>query len=772
MTKKSFSSPPIPPDPVPDSEVNSETGSQGIDIKRSPRGFLSSLKRSLTTGERNWSSRLARLTLLLALLAIPAIALLAVGWGYLGWQAHGYDLADIASMNERTWLLDRHGERIGHVSGHGENRETVTLDEVSPHFVDALLAREDSRFREHGGVDWIGVARAAVRNAREGEIVQGASTLTMQLARNTWGMREKTFRRKMIEAALAQRLERELSKDEILVAYLNRIYFGSGLYGVERAAQGFFMKPAAELGVGEAAMLAGIIRAPSAMSPFRDLAGAYRQRDQVLERMVELGYIDRATAGAEMKTRTFLRPGAERGAELSYLEQMAHEQLNRFLPQHLIDRGGLRIHTTIDPALQTEAERALDESLTAVESSDGFPHPPRAADDSEERLSVTDYVQGAVVVLENSSGDILALVGGRDFGDSPFNRATDARRQLGSTFKPFVYAAAFDAGIKPGVMVSDGAISLPGADGKVWRPQNSDGKFGGFHPAANGLIRSRNTMTIRLGNSVGVQPVLDLAARANLIDADNSPPPSPVALLGTFEATPLQVAAAYSAFPNGGVFRSPQLIRKIETGDGTVLYHDTPQDDATPRVMSEAAAWTSSEILREVVRSGTAAGAKELGLEDIPAHGKTGTTNDYKDAWFAGYTDKITCTVWIGMDRPQTIMPRGYGGTLALPVWVDVVKATQGTALAAAEPSTPPGYLPCDLCRDCGLLAGNATSSSWHFNLPPELAPAGQCVGRHPNTYGPATTSTEPSSTRQRVRDGAKKLTNPIRRLGARLFGR
>ena len=739
--------------------------------------FFSSLKRTFKAGDRSGASRLVRVTLLLALIAIPVIAVLGAGWGWFLWKAERYDLNDVTAMNERTWLIDRHGERIGHVSGHGENREMVSLEEVSPHFIAALLAREDSRFHSHGGVDWFGVLRAAVRNAREGEIVQGASTITMQLARNTWGMREKTLQRKLLEAALAHRLERELSKDEILEAYVNRIYFGSGLYGVERAAQGFFMKPAAELSLGESAMLAGIIRAPSAMSPFRDVASAYRQRDQVLERFVELGYIDRVTAGAEMKSRTFLRPGDERSAELSYVEQMAHEELSRFLSQDLIDQGGLRIHTTIDPDLQKEAERTLDEKLTAIELHDGFPHPPRADDDTEERLSQTDYVQGAVVVLENSSGDILAMVGGRDFGDSPFNRATSARRQLGSTFKPFVYAAAFDAGIKPGVMVSDAAISLPGGNGKTWRPQNSDGKFGGYSPAANGLIRSRNTMTIRLGNSVGVQSVLDLAARAHLIDTDNPPSPSPVTLLGTFEATPLQVAAAYTVFPNRGVYRRPQLIRRIEAADGTVLYHDSSGDDATPRVMSEAAAWTGSEVLAEIVRSGTAASAKKLGLDEIPGHGKTGTTNDYKDAWFAGYTDKITCTVWVGMDRPQPIMSRGYGSTLALPVWVDVIKAAENTALAATDPPPPPpaGYLPCDVCRDCGLMASAATRSSWHFTLPPHLAPANACVGRHidqttPMTSTPATP--DPGSVRKKIHESADRLTSPIRRLGRRLFGR
>ncbi len=733
--------------------------------------LLTSLRQALTQGQPTWSSRFARLALLLLLLTIPAIAALTAIWGYYTWQAQGYDLDEIKVMNERSWLLDRHGDRLGHVSGHGENREMITLDEVSPHFVNALLAREDSRFRKHGGVDWFGVARAMVRNLKEAEIVQGASTLTMQLARNTYGMREKTLRRKLLETAIAKRLESHLSKDEILESYLNRVYFGSGLYGIERASQGFFMKPSAELSLGEAAMLAGIIRAPSAMSPFRDTAAAYAQRDQVLMRMVELGFADRAEANAEMKTRIFLRPTGERMAELDYVEQMAHQQLSRFLSQHLIDRGGLRIYTTIDSKLQAEAIRALDEKLTAVETSDNFPHPARDQDKNTERLSSTDYLQGAVVAIENSSGDILAMVGGRDFGDSPFNRASEGYRQLGSTFKPFVYAAAFDAGIKPGVLVSDGAIALPGGNGQTWRPQNSDGKFGGYLPVASGLIRSRNTMTIRLGSSVGVENVLDLAERADLTHTEVSP--SPVALLGTFDATPMQVTAAYSSLANGGVYRNPQLIRKIESADGSVLYNDVADDDATPRIMSEAAAWTTAEVLREVVRSGTAASAKELGLNDLPVYGKTGTTNDYKDAWFAGFSDKISCAVWVGMDRPQTIMSRGYGGTLALPVWVEIMKTAEQSGFAAAERTAPEGYLPSAICRDCGLLASAATSSSWQFTLPPQLAPTQACVGRHLNS--PASTTDQNTGTtqrRERVREGVDRFTDPIKRLGRRIFGR
>ncbi|MDF1815312.1 MAG: PBP1A family penicillin-binding protein [Verrucomicrobiales bacterium] len=725
----------------------------------------------IRTGDGTWKARVLRIGLVLLIALIPLVLAVSITWGVFQWRAAKFDLAEIAAMNERTWVLDRDGNRLGHVSGHGENRQKVPLTHVSPFFIKALLAREDNRFYKHHGVDWIGVARAAVRNINEGEIVQGASTLTMQLVRNTYGGREQSYERKLLEAALAKRLERNFTKDEILEAYVNRIYFGSGLYGIERAAQGYFMKPASELTLGESALLAGIIRAPSAMNPFRESELAYDQQNQVLERMVSLGVLEKDLAEEAKKQRLFLRPGDKRMATLDYVLESVHEELNRFLPQEMIVRGGLKIYTTIDSKLQEQANRILDEKLTEVESRKGFPHPSRAQDTSNERTAWTDYVQGSLVVLENKTGDILAMVGGRDYGDSPFNRAIKGRRQLGSTFKPFIYAAAFARGAQPGMLISDGPIAMPGGNGKPWRPQNSDGKYGGYFPMATGLIRSRNTMTIRVGNSAGIENVIAVTEAVRL---PASPPPySPVAYLGTFDSSPLKAAGAYSTLANRGVYRSPRFIRKIETVDGTLLYQDRIRET---QAIPVAAAWTTSEVLREVMLSGTGASATRLGYQS-PAHGKTGTTNDYKDAWFCGYTDKITCAVWVGMDRPQTIMYKGYGSTLALPVWVEVMKAA-GENGYPAEPLRPPeGYRAIRICKDCGLIASGSTSRSYAFTLPPEMMPLNTCMGRHiysnpgfnPNYNTTSTIRRDPTES---VREAVRSVTRPLRRLGRKLFGR
>ncbi len=739
-----------------------------IDVfQRSKKASSSLLKSLWRRDDRSWKGHSSRVLLVLAALFAPVIFTLAIIWGNYVSRAKTYDLTEIHEMGERTWVLDRHGKRLGHVSGHGENRQTIELDEISPHFISALLAREDSRFYSHSGVDWFGVIRAAVRNMKEGEIVQGASTLTMQLVRNTFGSREETYRRKLLEAALAIRLESQYSKDEILQAYVNRIYFGSGLYGVERAAQGFFMKPASDLTLGESALLAGIIRAPSAMSPFSDRELAFEQRDQVLNRMVSLGVIEDQTSETEKTKPLFLRPENRRMAEEDYILQTVHGELNRFLPQSLIDRGGLMIYTTIDPTLQKSASLILDQKLTEIESKKGFPHPSRADDKSAERTAWTQYVQGAVVAVENETGDILAMVGGRDFGDSPFNRAMFGARQLGSTFKPFVYAAGFEKGAKPGLLMSDGPISMPGGNGKMWRPQNSDGRFGGYLPVAQGLIRSRNTLTIRVGNGAGVEQVLSLADELKL--PGKPPVQSPVSFLGTFEATPVNVAGAFSMFPNKGVYRSPRLIKRIESTDGELLYGEKIREK---RVISEEAAWTTSEVLREVIQSGTGASAGRLGYES-PAHGKTGTTNDYKDAWFSGYTDKVTCAVWVGMDRPETIMYKGYGSTLALPIWVGVMQEAEKLDWPA-EPLTPPaGFQKVSICKECGQKASRSTSTAYTFTLPESMLPANQCVGRHHYSNPSFIPGSNTTSTQKRpVRKAVRTVTKPIRNLGRRLFGR
>lgn len=649
--------------------------------RSSSKGPFSSLSggKSRSKGRRkSGGSRLRKFGRLIRTGAIIAGIVAVSGAIYYGKRAMEFDLALVKEIPERTLVYDRNGILMGHVAGHGENRVSVKASQVSEHFIKALLAREDNRFYDHHGVDPIGVLRALVTNVKSGGKAQGASTITMQLARNTYGMREMSLQRKIMEAALAFRLEREYSKEEILTYYMNRVYFGSGLYGIERAAQGYFMKPASDLTLAEGAMLAGVIRGPSLLNPFRSMENAKDIQAEVLDRLVASDLVTKADAEAAKGQSITLRPPAMRLATGSYPLQSVFDLLEDYLAPHLIENGGLRIHTTIDEQLQKVAQTELNRHLTTIEQRPGYAHAPRS---SHKDGTATKYLQGCVVSLDNQTGGIVALVGGRDFSESAFNRAFQARRQVGSTFKPFVYAVAFDrGGLQPNTPVSDDPVKIGN-----WSPQNSDGTYRGMQPAAVGLINSRNTMSVRVSQIAGIPYIRGLAYELKFGDI----PRSPVIALGAFESTPVTLTSAYSTFATGGVNLSPFLISKIELADGTVLYE---HENAGKRLFPAKVAWTVSDLLGDVLDKGTATEARKLGYA-APAYGKTGTTNDYLDAWFVGYTDKLTTGVWVGLDQPKKIMERGYGSTLALPVWTEVMKAaeTRPNFVAARLPGTRSG---------------------------------------------------------------------------------
>ncbi len=581
--------------------------------------------------------------------------------------AESFDLAELDRIPAISEVFDESGRSYGRLPG--EVRYVVPLEEISPNFVRAVLAREDSRFHEHPGVDFTGIARAAARNLRAGNVREGASTLTQQLARNTFDLGENRWRRKAVEALLALRIERNFTKDQIFEAYANRIYYGVGLYGVETAARACFGKSAKDLTLSEAAILAGLIRSPNRLSPLEDSRTALVQRDQVLARLEELKWITPAEARAALAEPM---PAGKRQPPRvveNYAMDAVVRDLGILLPRDVVDRGGLKIYTTIDRRLQLLAETAVKTRLADLESEKGWPHPVKgAASGAAGKPAESPYLQGALVAIDNATGGIRAVVGGRDFKDSPYNRATLSRRQIGSTFKPFVYAAAFGRGLAPGTPVDD----APLRDGEVagltgaWSPENSDGESLGLQPVEVGLVRSRNTMTIRVGEMATRGAVRALALNAGL----EKVPDMPAIYLGAFETTLKNLTAAYTMFPNGGVRRQPYVIDHIADRHGRTIYRATR---AALRCLTPEVDAVVSGLLGEVVAKGTAAGARELGLT-IPAAGKTGTTDDYKDAWFVGYTTRLTCGVWVGMDRPQRIADRGYGSKLALPVWVDFME--------------------------------------------------------------------------------------------------
>lgn len=667
---------------------------------------------------------------LLALLAgFPMVAglyLLLVLAVIYGWRSSHFDLGRIHAMPQRSIVRDRMGEEIGRI--HGEKRSIVPLHQVSEHFRKAILAREDERFYQHGAFDTIGIARAVLKNV-EGKR-EGASTITQQLVADVFQLKKGEKRgdtlrqidRKFLEIAIAIRLEWMLEKDDILQAYINQINWGRQIKGVGEASRIYFEKHPAELTLSQSALLAGIVRGPDSFNPFKSMEAATRERNTTLARMVDAGVITRAEADAAKNEPIEVRPLGRRRIRESYAMDAIRRDLEIILEKENIELGGLEIITTIDLRIQQKAEEALEKKLREVERLSGYPHPTR---DAWNRLPETGrgeptYLQGATVVVENRSGGVLAVVGGRDAGESPFNRAKEADRQLGSIFKPFVYLAAFDQGMTPDSSVSDGPIhSGEITGGRNWHPNNSDGTFGGMHPASYGLIRSRNTMSVRVGNFAGIDKVAHTALMAGF---DTPMPKNPTSFLGSWGASTWEVATGYTIFPNSGVRYRPFLISQIKDRDGNILHSTLP---LPYQAAGERSARAVSRILNEVTTRGTAASVRRLGF-DKPCGGKTGTTNDFKDAWFAGYTSSLTCAVWVGFDKPKTIIHRGFGSVLSLPVWVDIMKTADrlGYKAGALEPRA---LLTLDLCRLSGKRATagcHEAGTNVHDAIPADTAPA------------------------------------------------
>ncbi len=657
-------------------------------------------------------------------------------------RAREFDLAQIDAFPQRSVMLDQRGDVYSHL--HGENRFVIPFEKVAPSFIQALLAREDARFWEHGGVDFAGIARAAFTNARHSEVRQGASTITQQLARNTFALSGRTFDRKALEAVLARRIEQSFSKQQILTAYVNRIYFGEGYYGVEAAARGYFGKSADALSVPESATLAALICSPNRLGPRKNPAAAETERDAVIARMAELAWISDEDAAAARATPLRALAKDPLVIRADHVVDAVQRELVGFLKEEIIAAGGLRIHTTIDVALQREAEAAMERQLAALESAKKYPHPRKAdfspATSATGEEKPTDYLQAAIVAMDNRTGGIKAIVGGRDFSESHYPRATLSKRQVGSTFKPFVYATAFERGLLPCSLIDDSAID-PDAFRPVsanWSPRNSDGQYLGYQRADFGLIKSRNTMAVRVGQWVGLPTVRRVADALHIGETIQD---YPVTYLGAFETTLRDLTAAYTVFPNHGVWQAPHLIQRIDDAQGRTLY-SAPA--TARRVFTQERAWMTSQILQQVMQTGTAAKAASLGWKG-PAGGKTGTTDDFRDAWFVGYTGSLTCGVWVGMDRPQTIMEKGYGATLALPIWIDVMKGAPPADYPAEKLAPPVPMARVHICRQSGLQATSECDAL--RTASDELLPATRCPGRtchlHPSLMA-STTSDGP----------------------------
>src|SRR5947209_1845682 len=659
----------------------------------------------------------------ITLLILLAAAVFAVFLFYGTW-AQTFDMKNVGEMPERNTVLDVDGKIYSRLAG--ANRLKVSLSEVSPFFIAAVLAREDTRFYEHKGIDWRGILRALVRDITSGSAKEGASSITQQLARNSLPLGGRTLSRKVLEAMVALRIERQFTKQQILELYVNRIYFGTGCYGVETASQLYFGKNASKLNLSEAALLAGLIRSPNRLSPLKNPEGAAMQRNAVLDRMVALKKISLQQAEEAKRIKIVTHPKRMPQIQENYAMDAVQRHLNQLLTQDQIDNGGLSIYTTLDPTVQNSAQDALEKQLTKIEHQSNFHHPLKAdykPPENGEGDSAMPYLEGAVVVIDNTSGGIRALVGGRDYAQSKFNRAlAPANRQVGSAFKPFVYTVAFSHGLLPGAAISDGPIQPGEIDGAGnWSPGNSDGTYGGTMPCSYGLIHSRNTMSVRVGQFAGLDAVQKVANDLGISSRSGGIPHGPAIYIGSFETDLKDLTAAYSIFPNAGVRKQAYIIERIDDQQHKPIYRAA---HISVPALDPSAAWMTSQLMEEVLTEGTAASARELGFR-LPAAGKTGTTNDYKDAWFVGYTSTLTCGVWVGFDQPATIIPHGYGAALALPVWTQVMnKASRHYPAEVFQPTMPiQRATVCSLSNQLAATGCMEAGTGYDIDLPDDEVP-------------------------------------------------
>ena len=727
-----------------------------------------------------------------------------------------------------------------------QRREPIRFDQFPPLLIKAVLAAEDDRFFEHPGVDYQGLLRAVGRLLLTGEREQGGSTITMQVARNFFLSPEKTYERKLREILLAFRIERELSKEDILSLYLNKIFLGQRAYGMEAASRIYYGKSVWELSLAECATLAGLPKAPSRINPVANPPAALARRDYILRRMAQLGMIDAdqlQTALASPNTAMLHNTVLE--LQAMYVAEMVRQELQSRLGSDIY-RSGLTVRTTLDSGLQSKAELALQSGLEDYDRRHGYrgaearwsadepaqvharrlseipavgglqaavvlaveprsarvriagegeadldwnairwarprlgpgrlgPLPTQATQvltpgdvirvrkaSGRWMLSQVPEVQGALVSISPRDGRILALVGGFDFVRSAFNRATQARRQPGSSFKPFLYAAAFDNGFTPASIINDAPVEYAqGANGEIWRPENYTGRFYGPTTLREGLVHSRNLVSVRLLEQLGVRQAVRYVERFGFpmqhVPADLS------LSLGTAELTPLELARGYAVFASGGYLLTPYLIARIEDHEGRLLYARTPElaceeCGATasqprapapswladhppqplggpdfvpepvrpaPRVMDVRTSYLMTSLMQDVILRGTGRRAARLNRPDIA--GKTGTTNGLMDAWFAGYTPDLVTVTWVGFDQMRSLGPGESGGATATPIWTNYMEqALENVPVRQIQP--PPGVFAVWISSETGRqTAPEDTAGRYEYfrtDMPPAPAP-------------------------------------------------
>ncbi len=625
---------------------------------------------------RAWRARHPVLIRRVSILALCGFSL-AAGLGVGSWRAVCRDCPSIAQIYvwepiRATKIFAHDGRLITEL--YEERRTPVDIASLPPHVPKAFVAVEDKRFYKHRGFDPFGLLRAVVFLGQKG----GGSSITQQLARHMFtediGFERRLVRggpeRKLKELKVALELEGVYSKDQILAAYINQVNYGHGWFGIETAAQHYFGKPAVELDPAEAALLAAVINAPSRFDPFDHHERALARRNLVLNLMAEQGYLP---AGQAQGWKDAPLPDAPSGTDAArlgpYFVEWVRIELDSRYGSDLY-RAGLRVHTTLDIDMQRAAQAAMDSGWVRIERVPGYRHPKYGdtlKSNTPRRANETPYLQGMFIAMDPATGDVRALVGGRDFRDSKFNRATQALRQPGSVFKPFVMTAAVAGGTPVSHMVVDSPFSMPEADGTIWAPENFDPDYRGPINLRETLKHSVNIPTIKLGLEVGLESVAQYARRMGI----RTPiPVVPSVSIGAADVIPMQVAEAYSVFATTGYRPTARIVLKVEDEKGNVRWETKPQVE---QVLDSATTAIVRDLMRTVVDHGTGYAARDPRLGnlpyEIPAAGKTGTTNDYTNVWFVGFTPNLLAAVWFGFDRPQRIIGNASGGVYVAPVW-------------------------------------------------------------------------------------------------------
>ena len=600
-----------------------------------------------------------------------------------------YDLPRIASFKDYrpslvTEVYSSRGELIGEFFI--ERRYIVSLAEISPLLIEAIIAAEDDQFFKHKGIDYGSILRAAIKNIKSFEIKQGGSTITQQIVKSLLLTPERSFSRKIKEAILAHRIEKSLSKDDILTLYLNQIYFGRGAYGVKAAARVYFGKSSSDLSLSECSLLAGLPKAPNSYSPFRNPQGAKNRQGYVLSRMVEQKYI---TLGekveAEQEPFNFVPRENINLSKAPYFVEHVRREIEKKYGYDNLYREGLRIETTLDTFMQTAAQKAALKGIEAYEKREGVT-------DNKTR------VQAALLSMDPFSGHVKAMVGGRSFRESEFNRAIQARRQAGSAFKPIIYAAALDKGYTPASIIIDAPlVSFEEKDGeyKFWEPQNYDKRFLGPTTFRRALTYSRNIVTIKILREIGVNYVIQYANKLGVTGEFNH---DLTLALGTCGISLLNMIRAYSIFGAQGVRAEPIFMTRILDRDGNILEDNRPRLTAA---ISPQTAYIMTTLLQSAVEEGTGRRVRALSR---PCAGKTGTTNEARDAWFIGYTPQLVAAAWIGFDDLRPLGKHETGAGAASPIWLDFMQTVlqqepvqafnvpEGIVFVRINPKT--GYFP------------------------------------------------------------------------------